>query len=82
MEFEDQVKHVSLFHDEFFISSTMDNKSAQTLYSYLVGCSEAQREDRRMKCFGFKEVSKNVQQIKLDQRHEEEKKESAEPGTK
>jgi hypothetical protein len=41
MEFEDQVQHLSLFHDEFFISSTLDNKNAQTLYSYLVGCNEA-----------------------------------------
>jgi hypothetical protein len=28
MEFEKVVKHVSVFHDEFFVSSTMDNKSA------------------------------------------------------
>mgnify|MGYP006104735841 FL=1 len=41
MEFEDSVKHISLFHDEFFISSSMDNKSVRTLYSYLVGCNEA-----------------------------------------
>ena len=63
MEFEGQVKHISLFHDEFFISSSMDNNSAQVLYSYLVGCNEAQREDRRMKCFSFKEVSKNVRTV-------------------
>ena len=63
MEFENQVEHISLFHDEFFISSSMDNKSAQVLYSYLVGCNEAQREDRRMKCFSFKEVSKNVRTV-------------------
>ena len=25
MEFEDSVQHISLFHDEFFISSSMDN---------------------------------------------------------
>jgi hypothetical protein len=41
----------------------MDNKSVRTLYSYLVGCNEAQREDRRMKCFSFKEVSKNVKSV-------------------
>jgi hypothetical protein len=41
----------------------MTNKSAQILYSYLVGCNEAQREDRRMKCFSFKEVSKNVRTV-------------------
>ena len=66
MEFEEKIKHISLFHDEFFISSTMDNDNAQLLYSYLVGCSEAQREDRRMKCFNFKEISKNVQTIVAD----------------
>ena len=67
MEFEDQVKHICLFHDEFFISSSMDNKSAQTLYSYLVGCNEAQREDRQMKCFSFKDVSKNVRTVVKDE---------------
>jgi len=41
----------------------MDNDVAQLLYAYLVGCSEAQRDDRRMKCFSFKELSKNVQNI-------------------
>ena len=46
LEFEDedpkqQIKHISLFHDEFFVSSTMENGNAQILYSYLVGCNEA-----------------------------------------
>jgi len=68
MEFEQEssepgLAHILLFHDEFFISSTMSNENSQLLYSYLVGCSEALREDRRMKCFSFKEISKNVQTI-------------------
>ena len=70
MEFENEgapqspgLAHILLFHDEFFISSTMSNENSQLLYSYLVGCSEALREDRRMKCFSFKEISKNVQTI-------------------
>lgn len=70
MEFEEKAKsglpgiaHISLFHDEFFISSTLQNENAQLLYSYLVGCSEAIREDRRMKCFTFKEVSEKVHMI-------------------
>lgn len=70
MEFEQEAKsglpgiaHISLFHDEFFISSTLSNENAQLLYQYLVGCSEAIREDRKMKCFMFKEQSKNVQTI-------------------
>jgi len=68
MEFEDedpkqQIKHISLFHDEFFVSSTMENGNAQILYSYLVGCNEAQREDRRMKCYEYKEISKNIETI-------------------
>lgn len=55
--------HIMLFHDEFFISSTMSNENSRLLYSYLVGCSEALREDRRMKCFSYKEISRNVQTI-------------------
>ena len=60
------IAHISLFHDEFFISSTLGNSNAQLLYSYLVGCSEAIREDRRMKCFTYKEVSKNIEVISQD----------------
>lgn len=68
MEFENPVgqpglAHISLFHDEFFISSTLGNENAQLLYSYLVGCNEVLREDRRMKCFGYKEVSIRVENI-------------------
>ena len=70
MEFEDYapsgkpgIAHISLFHDEFFISSTLNNPNAQLIYSYLVGCSEAIREERRMKCFSFKEISKNMEVI-------------------
>ncbi len=70
MDFEDEapsgkpgIAHISLFHDEFFISSTLSNQNAQIIYSYLVGCSEAIREDRRMKCFSFKDISKNMQII-------------------
>lgn len=59
MEFEKQVKHIAIFHDEFFISSTLDNASSQSLYSYLIGCNEAQREDRSMKCLSYKEMSQN-----------------------
>ena len=76
MEFEEKAKsglsgiaHISLFHDEFFISSTLDNNNAQLLYSYLVGCSEAIREDRRMKCFTFKEVSDKVHMISQKAEH-------------
>ena len=70
MEFENNrsatkagMAHIMLFHDEFFISSTMSNENSQLLYGYLVGCSEALREDRRMKCFSYKEISRNVQTI-------------------
>jgi hypothetical protein len=28
IEFESEVKHVAIFHDEFFISSTLDNNSS------------------------------------------------------
>jgi hypothetical protein len=28
MEFEKEVKHISIFHEEFFISSTMNIKDA------------------------------------------------------
>jgi len=63
MEFEKQVKHLAIFHDEFFISSTLDNANSQTLYAYLVGCSHAQRQDRTMKVLNFKDVSKNTQTI-------------------
>jgi hypothetical protein len=71
MEFEDSVKHVSLFHDEFFISSTMSNENSQALYSYLVGCNEAQREDRHMKCFAYEETSQNVQTISKEEQKQE-----------
>lgn len=63
MEFEDAIKHISLFHDEFFISSTLSNENSRILYSYLVGCSEAQREDRVTKCLMYEETSQNVQLI-------------------
>lgn len=60
MEFESEVKHLAIFHEEFYISSTLDNKNSQTLYSYLIGCSEAQRDDRTMKVLGYKDISLNA----------------------
>jgi hypothetical protein len=70
MEFENEVKHMAIFHEEFYVSSTLDNASSQTLYSYLVGCSEAQRDDRSMKCLGYNELSKNTYKVKKESQQE------------
>ena len=73
MEFEKEVKHISIFHEEFFISSTMNIKDAQIIYSYLVGSNEAQREERQLKCFGYSEVSRNTSTIFKNKQAEESK---------
>ena len=33
-----------VFHDEFYISSTLPHDVVQPLYSYLVGCGESTKE--------------------------------------
>lgn len=53
-EFE-ELQHVLVFHEEFYISSTLPHSDIQTLYSYIVGCGEATREKRRTKIFTYKE---------------------------
>lgn len=43
-EFSDDVEHVLVFHDEYYISSTLPHEEIQPLYAYLVGCGESYRE--------------------------------------
>lgn len=51
-----------VFHEEFFISSTIPHDDVQPLYSYLVGCGESQRENiaagayRPLKVHTYKEA--------------------------
>jgi hypothetical protein len=39
-----EVDQVLVFHDEYYISSTLPHEDIQPLYSYLVGCGESYRE--------------------------------------
>ena len=40
----DDVEQVLVFHDDFYISSTLPHEDIQPLYSYLVGCGETTKE--------------------------------------
>lgn len=40
-----------VFHDEFFISSTLPHEDIQPLYSYLVGCGDASRDPAQAAAF-------------------------------
>mmetsp|Transcript_22147 Transcript_22147/g.25942 ORF Transcript_22147/g.25942 Transcript_22147/m.25942 type:complete len:106 (-) Transcript_22147:1130-1447(-) len=37
MDFEDQVEHCAIFHENYFICSSLPHLNMQVLYSYLVG---------------------------------------------
>ncbi len=58
MEYSEEVQHVMVFHEEFYISSTLPHDDIQPLYSYLVGCGECNRENRKQKIYTYKEAGK------------------------
>ena len=37
MDFEDQVQHCAIFHENYFICSSLPHLNIQVLYSYLIG---------------------------------------------
>jgi hypothetical protein len=47
-----------VFHDEFYISSTLPHEDIQTLYSYIIGCGECSRDKKKIKIFSYKEAGK------------------------
>lgn len=49
-----------VFHEEFFISSTLPHDEIQTLYSYLIGTGECTRDKKKIKVFGYKEPGKTI----------------------
>jgi hypothetical protein len=58
MEYSQDIAHVLVFHDEFYISSTLPHEDIQALYSYLVGCGECTRENRKQKVLSYREAGK------------------------
>jgi hypothetical protein len=44
VDFSEDIEHVLVFYDEFYISSTLPHEDIQTLYSYLVGCGDVAKE--------------------------------------
>ena len=65
-----------MFHDEYYISSTLPHEDIQPLYSYLVGCGESHRDNgaafRPLKVHTYKEagnsfrVKPSQEKIELD----------------
>lgn len=57
MEHED-LKHVAIFHDDYFISSTLSHAQVQPLYQYLVGNVEHGPDERhpKVKVLQFKDA--------------------------
>ena len=51
-----------VFHEEFYISSTLSHDDIQPLYSYLVGCGECTRDTakHRQKVGTYKEAGKTT----------------------
>lgn len=41
MDFEDSIDHCAVFHENYFICSSMPHLNIQTLYSYLIGTSSS-----------------------------------------
>lgn len=58
-EFSDDIEHLSLFYEEYFISSTLETQEALPLYQYLVGFADCQKELRKDKVFQFKSTGKS-----------------------
>jgi len=62
IDYSEDVEHVLVFHDEFYISSSLSHEDIQPLYSYLVGCGESFREQmpagayRPLKIHTYKEA--------------------------
>ena len=42
MDFEDQVEHCAIFHENYFICSSLPHLNIQVLYSYLIGVQTSQ----------------------------------------
>jgi hypothetical protein len=59
-QFVDDIAHVSLFYDEYFISSTLSHKQTLPIYQYLVGFADCQKEFRKDKVFTFKAFGQSV----------------------
>lgn len=55
MEFP-EIEHCGVFYDEYYITSTLNMTQVQPLYSYLVGCNEAHKNDRKIKIFQYKNI--------------------------
>jgi hypothetical protein len=58
MEYSEDIQHTLVFHDEFYISSSISHEQAAPIYSYLIGCGESVRENRKPKVFTYKEAGK------------------------
>lgn len=57
-EYQQEVQHVLVLHEEFYISSTLPHEEIKTLYSYITGYGEAYRTKRKNKILSFKEAGK------------------------
>ena len=60
IEFSQDIQHVCVFHEEFYISSTLSHDLIQPLYSYLVGCGDTQKDSRKFKVLNYKESGKPI----------------------
>ena len=40
MDFDDQVQHCAIFHENYFICSSLPHLNLQPLYSYLIGIQD------------------------------------------
>lgn len=72
-DYAEAVQHVLVFHDEFYISSSLPHEDIQPLYSYLVGCGESFREQlpagacRPLKVHTYKEAGTAIKIRKDDE---------------
>jgi len=51
---EVEIKHVALFYEEYFVSSTLSHTETLPLYQYLVGFADCQKDFRKDKVFSYK----------------------------
>jgi len=59
-EFPDEIQHVLVCHEEFYVSSTLPHEHIQPLYSYMIGCGDAYREKKKIKIFTYKEAGRTI----------------------
>ena len=45
-----------LFHEEFFISSTMEHEQTRLLYNYIIGTGDCERDYRKFKILTYKDI--------------------------